>query len=66
VEDARREAKSITARWPKFKADVQSPHHPNPPHLVTIGANLSKDAAVRLQKEALSAGLPRDTYVQSF
>jgi len=66
VEDARREAKSITARWPKFKADVQSPHHPNPPHLVTIGANLSKDAAVRLQKEALRAGLPKDTYVQSF
>lgn len=66
VEDARREAKSITARWPRFKADVQSPHHPNPPYLVTIGANLSKDAAVRLQKEALRAGLPKDTYVQSF
>jgi hypothetical protein len=33
---------------------------------VTIGANLSKDAAVRLQKEALRAGLPKDTYVQSF
>jgi serine/threonine protein kinase len=66
LEDASKEAKSITARWPRFKADVQSPHHPNPPYLVTIGANLSKDAAARLQKEALRAGLPRDTYFQSF
>ncbi len=66
LEDARKRAKSISHRWPQFRADVQAPHRPNPPYIVTIGANLSKEAATRLQQRARAAGLPRDTYVQSF
>lgn len=66
LDDARKRATSLKARWPRFNVQVHSPHQPNPPHLVTIGANLSKEAAVRLKRKALAAGLPRDTYFQSF
>ena len=61
--DAEKRAHSITSRFPKFPATVLAPHEPNPPYFVTIGANLSKDDAFRLQKRARAAGLPRDTYV---
>lgn len=66
LEDARKRAKSIKSRWPQFAADVHSPTPNRPPYLVTIGANLSKEAAVHLQRKAIGAGLPRDTYFQSF
>jgi hypothetical protein len=61
--DAEKRAHAISARWPKFPATVIAPRDPNPPYFVTIGANLSKEAAQRLQQRARAAGLPRDTYV---
>jgi hypothetical protein len=64
--DAEKRAKSITTRWPKFPAEVHTPNRHSPPYLVTIGANLSKPEAAQLQRRARAAGLPRDTYFQSF
>jgi hypothetical protein len=64
--DAEKRAKSITTRWPKFPAEVHTPNRQSPPYLVTIGANLSKPEAAELQRRARAAGLPRDTYFQSF
>jgi hypothetical protein len=66
IEDARKRAKSITSRWPAFQADVHSVKPNQPPYLVIIGANLSKEAAQQLQQKARASGLPRDTYYQSF
>jgi hypothetical protein len=66
IEDARKRATSITSRWPAFPADVHSVRPNQPPYLVIIGANLSKEAAQQLQRKARAAGLPRDTYFQSF
>jgi hypothetical protein len=66
IEDARKRANSITSRWPAFPADVHSVTPNQAPYLVIIGANLSKEAAQQLQRKARAAGLPRDTYYQSF
>jgi hypothetical protein len=63
AQDAEKRARAITNRWPKFPATVLAPNQPNPPYFVTIGANLSKESAQRLQQRARAAGLPRDTYV---
>jgi serine/threonine protein kinase len=64
--DAERRARSISSKWPRFKADIYSPpgDDESPYYLVTIGSNLSQKAAVEVQQRAIAAGLPGDTYIQ--
>lgn len=65
-EGAERRAREITRRWPTFKAEVFSPKEEKVRYLVIVGANLTEAAALALQKQALAAGLPGDTYVKRF
>ena len=64
--DAERRARSITSKWPRFKADIYSPpgDEERPYYLVILGSNLSQQAAVEIQQRAIAAGLPGDTYIQ--
>jgi cell division septation protein DedD len=64
--DAEKRARSLTARWPKFRARVFEPPVNDPHHLVIIGANLSQDDADALCKHARAAGLPHDVYIKKF
>jgi hypothetical protein len=66
--DAEKRANSIMSRWPRFRAEILSPSVEDEKsyYLVTIGSNLSQKAAVEVRQRAIAAGMPTDTYIQSF
>ena len=64
--DAEKRAQKMSRKWPRFRVRVYEPPVENPHHLVVIGENLGRDAAVELQHRARSAGMPRDVYVKQF
>jgi serine/threonine protein kinase len=65
--DAEKRARSITSRWPRFKAEVFSPpvEGEKSYYLVIIGSNLSQKAAVAVRQRARAAGMPADAYIQN-
>ncbi|MDQ6706107.1 MAG: protein kinase [Acidobacteriota bacterium] len=64
--DAEKRAHEISRRWPRFKTEVFAPPAGTGYYLVLLGANLSQDAATRIQQRAIAAGLPRDTYIKKY
>jgi eukaryotic-like serine/threonine-protein kinase len=65
-QSARNKARTITAKYPRFKADVFTVTGRNQRYLVTIGGRMTREAAVDLMHAATRAGLPRDMYVQNY
>jgi hypothetical protein len=49
-----------------FKPEVYAPYSGNPNWAIVIGANLTSDEAQQLRWRAVTAGLPKDTYVWTF
>jgi hypothetical protein len=58
---AERRAQAMTRRWPAFRPGVSQSG--NSHFVVVLGENLSQDQAAALLKRAVSAGLPRDTFI---
>jgi eukaryotic-like serine/threonine-protein kinase len=58
--------RELAQKWPKFKVSVFEPKTEKAHYLVVIGRNLSEDEAEALRQRAVSAGLPRDTYIKRF
>lgn len=67
-ENAERSVKQIEREFgPKgFKPVVYAPYGGNPYWAVVIGSNLSSQEAQQLQQRAITAGLPKDTYLWTF
>ena len=63
---AEKKAGSINQKWPQFRAEVFAPDRDRGPYLVALGGRMTREEAVRLQREALAKGLPRDTYAQNY
>ena len=59
-------AQRINDRWPAFHASVFAPKGIRGYYLVALGEPMTREDAVRLQKKARRAGLPRDTIVQNY
>lgn len=62
--DAERQAAEIRRRG--FPADVYAPYGGNPYYAVVIGAQITRDEALALQRRAVAGGLPKDTYLWTF
>jgi hypothetical protein len=62
-QDAEKKAKSINTRFAGIHAEVFTV---GSSHLVSLGAHLTRDEAVALQRKAIGKGLPHDTYIQNF
>lgn len=67
-ENAERSAKQIEREFgPKgFKPVVYAPYGGNPYWAVVIGSNLTSQEAQQLRQRAITAGLPKDTYLWTF
>jgi hypothetical protein len=63
---AAKKAKQVNQRWPDLHASVFSPKDRRGYYLVALGGRMKREEALRLQKRAHTAGLPRDTYVQNY
>lgn len=65
--DAEKRAAAINSRHPGFGAEVFTPNgEGKAPYLVSVGGSVNRDDAVRLRREALRWGLPRDSYLQNY
>jgi hypothetical protein len=56
----------INRKWPQLKAEQFSPNGSGPPYFVALGGRMTRGEAVRLQQQAISSGLPPDTFVRNF
>jgi hypothetical protein len=56
----------ITAKHADLGAAVFKPHKKGTAYLVTVGGAMDHDAALKMVSKAKRAGLPVDTYMQSF
>jgi hypothetical protein len=65
-EMAARKAAQIDKRWPDLEAAVFAPQKLRGYFLVSLGKRMTREDAVRLQRKAQRAGLPRDTFVQNY
>jgi eukaryotic-like serine/threonine-protein kinase len=63
---AAKRAKRVNERWPDLHASVFSPKERRGYYLVALGGRMTHEDAVKIQRKARSAGLPRDTYVQNY
>jgi eukaryotic-like serine/threonine-protein kinase len=63
-EPAEKRVKSLAEKFPKFNLSIYEQHADKIYYLVVIGQNISEDRADALRKRAISAGLPRDTYIK--
>lgn len=65
LEDAEKQVQEIAANENQkdFRAEVFAPYGGNPYYAVVIGANLTFRDALELQKQAIAAGFPQDTYL---
>lgn len=61
---AEKRMRSLAGKWPDFHPSVQEQRTEKAPYVVVLGENLSEDAAQSLRQRAVSAGLPRDTYIK--
>jgi hypothetical protein len=57
--DAERRARAIERRWPQFHAQVFPPSGNARTYMVMLGDHLTKDEALRLEKDARAAGIGR-------
>lgn len=63
---AEKKARSINEKNPRWRAEVFAPRGDRTPFYVALGGRLTRAEAERLQREALSKGMPRDTFVRNF
>jgi hypothetical protein len=66
AEDSARMVHEINRKWPHLKAEQFSPAGSGPPYYVALGGRMTRSEAVRLQEQAISSGLPPDTFVRNF
>jgi hypothetical protein len=59
-DSAEQQATAINRKWPNLKAEVH-PSGDGRHHMVTIGGQMSREQALRLQQQAKDMGLPPDT-----
>ncbi len=65
--NAEKKARSINEKWRGAQAEVFTPNGPNrPPYLISLGGQMSRAEAQRLQKRARSKGMPRDTFIRNY
>jgi serine/threonine protein kinase len=65
-QQAESKAKSLNERRSAWKAEVFSPKGDRAPYFVSLGGRMTLAEAERVQKDARSKGLPRDTFVRNF
>lgn len=63
-ESANKQAEELRKRG--FSADVYLPYGGNPFYAVVIGGQMTRSDAQALQQKAITAGLPKDTYLWTF
>jgi hypothetical protein len=63
-ESANKHAEELRRRG--FSADIYLPYGGNPFYAVVIGAQITRSDAQAVQQKAISAGLPKDTYLWTF
>jgi hypothetical protein len=56
-------ARTIAQQWRRTNVEVFPPEGQGRRYMVVLASGLSRDDAERVQRQAQSAGLPRDTYV---
>jgi hypothetical protein len=67
LNDAQEKAARINERRPELRASVFTPRGAErAPYLVALGGRMSRDEALRLQRRARAAGMPRDTFVRNY
>src|SRR5207248_1124071 len=62
-QDAEKKVRAVNSRVAGIHAEVFAV---GSSYLVSLGAHLTREEAVALQRKAIGRGLPRDTYVQNF
>ena len=65
-EDAQRMAQTLNKRHPDLRAEVFSREEGQGPYLVTAGSGMTRPEANEARRNAVGAGLPRDSYIQNF
>ena len=66
AEDAQRRVDQIKSKHPELGPEVFSAEPDHGPYLVVLGGQMDKAEATRLKRQAVSAGMPRDTYAQNY
>ncbi len=66
IEDAQQQVQQIINKSQEFTPEIYKPYGDNKYHAVVIGGYLTKIEARKLQKKAIEAGLPKDTYLWTF
>jgi hypothetical protein len=66
ADDTARMVSEINRKWPHLKAEQFTPNGSGPPFCVALGGRMTRSEALRLQQEAISAGLPPDTFARNF
>jgi hypothetical protein len=65
-ESAEKKVQQLNQKYPGLRAAVFSPRSRRGYYLVSLGGRMTRDDAVRVQRNARGKGLPRDTYVQNY
>jgi hypothetical protein len=63
---AQKKAQQINEKWPSLHAEVFKPRSRHTVYLVALGGRMTREEALRVQRDARAQGLPRDTYVQNY
>jgi hypothetical protein len=63
---AEKKVKAINEKHPGFRAQVFTPKGDRAPYFISLGGRMTLAEAERLQKDARSKGLPKDTFVRNF
>jgi serine/threonine protein kinase len=63
---AEKKAHSINEKNPEWRAAVFAPKGDRAPYYISLSGRMTYAEAERLQKRAVSKGLPRDTFVRNF
>jgi hypothetical protein len=64
--NAEKKARSINAKRPAWHAEVFTPKGDRSPYLVSLGGRMTLAEAERIQRDARSKGLPKDTFVRNY
>lgn len=63
---ADKKARSLNEKHPAWHAEVFSPKGNRAPYFVSLGGRMTLPEAEKLQREARSKGMPKDTFVRNF
>jgi hypothetical protein len=66
IEDAQQQVQQILNKSKDFKPQIYEPYRNTKYYAVIIGEHLTKIEARKVQKKAIEAGLPKDTYLWTF